>query len=88
MDEAETVQRNWREAASDLGIEVQALGDVLVPNFGSNVGMLCALRRTQEGWEELRRDAEALGAGWSALGHSFVRYDREVFIDALNDWGW
>jgi hypothetical protein len=48
--------------------------------------MICALRRTRNGWEELRRLAESREAGWSALGHSFLQYDREVFIEALCDW--
>jgi len=26
--------------------------------------------------------------GWSALGPAYLDYDRDVFIDALNDWGW
>jgi len=50
--------------------------------------MICALHRTRDGWEELRRMAESREAGWSALGHSFLQYDREVFIEALSDWGW
>ena len=32
--------------------------------------------------------AESREAGWSALGHSFLQYDRKVFIEALCDWGW
>jgi hypothetical protein len=90
VDEVEAVQRSWQEAAADLGIEVEVIGDaVLLPDFGSRVGMVCALRRTPDGWEALRHEAEARGdAAWSALGHGFLRYDREVFIDALKDWGW
>ncbi|MGO9977392.1 MAG: hypothetical protein ACLP01_32215 [Solirubrobacteraceae bacterium] len=26
--------------------------------------------------------------GWSALGESYLHYDRTLFIDTLNDWGW
>lgn len=89
MDETDAIQQSWQQAASDLGIEVETLGDaVLVANFGSPSGMICALRRTRDGWEELRRTAESREAGWSALGHSFLQYDREVFIEALCDWGW
>jgi hypothetical protein len=74
VDEVEAIQRSWREAAADLGIDVEAVGDaVLVHDFGSPAGMLCALRRTEDGWEKLRRDAEAHGAGWSALGHTYLR---------------
>jgi hypothetical protein len=44
--EAEAVQRSWQEAAADHGIEVEVIGDaVLLPDFGSGAGMLCALRR-------------------------------------------
>ncbi len=50
--------------------------------------MLCAFRPTQDGWKALQRQAEGRGAGWSALGLGFLRYDRTVFVDALNDWGW
>jgi hypothetical protein len=45
--------------------------------------MICALRRTRDGWEGLRRMAESREAGWSAPGHSFLQYDREVFIEEL-----
>jgi hypothetical protein len=89
VTELNAVQQSWREAGTDLGIDVEVTGDgVLIPDFGSHAGMLCALRRTQDGWEELRREAEASGAGWSALGHGFLQYNREMFVDALNDWGW
>lgn len=89
MDETEAIQRSWQQAASDLDIEVEAVGDaVLVADFGSPSGMICALRRTRDEWEGLRRLAESRKAGWSALGHPFLRYDREVFIEALCDWGW
>ena len=89
VDEADAIQRSWLEAAADLGIEVEPVGDgVLVANFGSGAGMLCALRRTAPAWQALRRAAEARGAGWSALGHSYLSYDRDLFIETLSDWGW
>jgi hypothetical protein len=83
--------QSWREAAADLGIEVQtcAAGDsIVVPQFGSTEGMLCGLRPTLEGQRELQQRAEASGMGWSVLGPSYLRYDRSLFVDTLNDWGW
>jgi hypothetical protein len=50
--------------------------------------MLCGVPPTEEGERELRQEAEAQGMGWSILGSAYLRYDRELFIDTLNDWGW
>lgn len=90
MTEAsEQLLRAWRAAADDLGIRVEVEGEVVhVTEFGSPEGMLCALRDSQEGQLELRHTAEARGAGWSVLSLSYVQYDRDGFIDVLNDWGW
>lgn len=89
MDTVQALRESWRVAASDLDIRVEEVGDaVLVADFGSEAGMLCSIRETRAAQEELRRDAEERGAGWSALGASYLTYDRDVFIEALNDWGW
>jgi hypothetical protein len=81
--------RSWVDAEDDLGIEVELLATaILVRDFGSPDGMLCAIRDTSEGQAELRRQAEALSAGCSVLGRSFLKYDRALFVDTLNDWGW
>jgi hypothetical protein len=72
-----------------LGIEVRLLDDaVVVVDFGSTVGMLCAIRSSLEGERELRQEADRRGMGFSALGSSYSHYDRGAFIDMLNDWGW
>jgi len=89
METARQLLRTWREAADDLGIEVEPFGDaVLVLGFGSAAGLLCAVPETREGELGLRRQAEARGAGWSVLGASYLSYDRHEFIAMLNDWGW
>lgn len=83
------LRRSWVDAEDDLGIEVELLaGAVFVRDFGSPAGMLCAVRETSERQAELRRQAEEFGAGWSVLGRSYLRYDRGLFVDTLNDWGW
>jgi hypothetical protein len=36
----------------------------------------------------LERQAAELGTGSSALGESYLSYDRALVIETLNDWGW
>ena len=80
--------RAWQDAADDLGIEVAPAEEaVLVRGFGSVQGMICAMPESVEE-RDLRRRAEAHGCGWSVLGPSYLRYDRQAFIETLNDWGW
>jgi len=83
----------WRKAAADLGLRVTApfvlstpngefLFDVLVHDFGSERGMLL-----MERWsDEKAQAAKLLGYGFSCLGAG--TYDRNGFIDVLQDWGW
>src|SRR6185437_5970466 len=88
-DEADALYRAWQEAATDLGVTIRQVGDaVLVSDFGSEGGMLCAVRRGEEEWSALRDEAEPLGAGSSSVGTTYLRYDRESYIDMLSDWGW
>jgi hypothetical protein len=79
----------WQEAAADLGIEVRVHGDaVVVEDFGSRNGMLCSVPTNRDGERALRREAERCGMGWSVLTRTYARYDRMVYVDTLNDWGW
>jgi hypothetical protein len=76
----------WKAAAEDLGIGIRIEPEaVVVEDFGSKNGMLCAV--TSE-WQGLRESAERRDMGWSALGDSYLSCDRDLFIDVLNDWGW
>jgi hypothetical protein len=83
----------WKEAAADLGIRFTSpvvvasseghehLG--LVHQFGGRVGTL--IRVLQEPSEHA-----PLPAGddyyWSVLGPGYGRYERQSFIDTLDDW--
>jgi hypothetical protein len=49
--------------------------------------MLLALL-TADGFREVQEEAESRGMAWSALGASYLRYDRAHFIETLNDWTW
>jgi hypothetical protein len=77
---------SWLEAGEDLGVKVEEHGDaVVVREFGNSLGMLCSLA---EDGAAHKSDAKQLGMGYSLLGKSYVSYDRALFIDTLNDWGW
>jgi hypothetical protein len=89
MRTTERLLQSWREAAEDLRLAVEQLGDaIVVKDFGSPRGMLCRLRQAPAEVPELRDEAASRGMGWSELGESYLHYDRTLFIDTLNDWGW
>jgi cytidylate kinase len=85
----------WREAANDLGIRVNAPfeaklddGSVVrfeaqVLDFGSKSGAV-VVSGLGTSWEIAKR----LGFWVSALEAPYRKYDRQFFIDTLNDWGW
>ena len=87
----------WRFAAQDLSFEftspfsamvkggcsVKFLG--LVHHFGANVGML--IRGKSSGIVDGFWPADE-EYGLSELWKSYCKYDRELFIDTLEDWGW
>ena len=96
--EAQKIADAWLRASPDLGIEIispfllsapdgQLVEYVaLVPQFGSRRGMLLIFE-DQGGL--CARIAVASGYGYSCLNlFTYGLYDRDVFIDALNDWGW
>ncbi len=73
----------------DLGIEVEEVGDgVLVAEFSSPEGMLCSIRESSNRNLNDRCEADGQGASRSVLGASYLTYDRPLFIETLNDWGW
>ncbi len=82
----------WNEAAIDLGLTIIApfalqleverlLFDALIPYFGSERGTLVGPFRTDD-------PRKRLGYFGSELHSSYETYDRQLFIDTLNDWGW
>jgi hypothetical protein len=84
----------WRQAGHELGFQVVApfhlqsgLGVTveyiaLVTDFGSEKGMLLL---GNSGATEAMRVAEAEGYGFSCLSESYAEFDRELFVDTLND---
>jgi hypothetical protein len=92
------LRRAWLRAAEDLGIRVSVEGllddqrgvrltyAVLVEDFGSVEGML--LWPHDEPYPGQTEVATERGYGFSYLSPTYESYDRDAFIDALNDWGW
>jgi hypothetical protein len=83
-------------AAEDLGIEVtapyiiEAAGErftfvALAHGFGSPCGTLVGL---PDDWETLGDVAEEYGFYFSCLYPPYESYERQHFIDTLDDWGW
>jgi hypothetical protein len=83
----------WRQAERDLGIVLDprvtlALKNgtknfVLIKNFGGPKGAIVTSTDDTKDFKELQE----LGFYCSALGDSYSSYDRSLFIDTLNDWG-
>src|SRR5262249_55403532 len=98
MDIEDAVGSAWETAAQDLGIEVSTHGalrdprgrlhpyTVHVSDFGATNGTICVV-----GYDEtdvVHRLAVEQGFYFSSLFSSYATYDRERFIETLNDWQW
>ncbi len=88
------IQKAWQRAAKDLGIEVEipfSLGgeswdaELLVKEFGSPKGTV-VLARSSENLKAKFEVAKRMGFFVSAVATN--SYDRESFVDTLNDWGY
>ncbi len=88
----------WQEAAADLGVGYEAGGTLAASNGGSYayVGVLpdfggprgtMIFADDADLWTR-GRAVEELGYRWSVLSDSYERYDRTLFADTLDDWGW
>jgi hypothetical protein len=90
----------WLDAADDLGISVISpfvLKDengeeysfiALIKDVGSPQGTLICL---PEQWDDFGYSALAEEQSYYCSGlyaQSYSKYDREHFIETLNDWGW
>jgi len=96
--------QTWRTAAKDLGIDVvapfvlQVSGgelrfEALLKGFGSRRnGILYVRGRGVTGGykgTELLHEVYDLGYGViHVMGDKYADYDRSMFVDELNDWGW
>ena len=100
VTDADAIAAAWIEAGGDLDIAFQApfeltVADVVyrfigrVPDFGARHGMLICSETGGPSFDEVRvLDLPSLEYGYSFLRSSYCTYDRELFIDTLNDWQW
>jgi hypothetical protein len=98
-DATNPMAQAWLDAAVDLGIRVQhpfefktksgrvvITSGVYLPDFGNWHGMLLPCRFDPD---EIGALADDTDFALSALAPScYEPYDREQYIDTLNDWGW
>ena len=83
----------WRKAEQDLGIKINPeftlrLKDrtrtfLCIEHFGGPKGTIAASLDDTADFKELTE----LGFYCSALADSYSTYDRDLFVDTLNDWG-
>ena len=96
MTAREHTTKVWQEAARELGFTFVPgftlhdgtdtftyLG--LVEGFGSSRGMLVI---TEQDYDPHVRAAEKQGYGYSCMSEHTEPYDRQTFVEVLNDWGW
>ena len=89
----------WLDAADDLGIRVvhpfmftdragrtATTVGVFLPDFGSPDGALLTCRFDDESLGAIADGTDYFQSGLSP--YHYEPYDRETFIEALNDWGW
>jgi hypothetical protein len=96
---ANPMAKAWLEAGADLGIRVvhpftftnrtgasATTVGVYLPDFGAPSGTLLTCRFDSD---EVDEAAEETDFFISALSpRTYEPYRREVFVEALNDWGW
>jgi hypothetical protein len=93
--------RAWKEAANDLGIEFlspfrfagpdgcEYVCSGLLIHFGGPKGTTIHSGLEDPDLEATIEAAEAMGFYTSGLSpHYYEAYDRELFTNTLNDWGW
>lgn len=90
------IAKSWLQAAEDLGIKITSpfvltldsheyLFIAFLRNFGSQKGTLIC---TIDQWKIYLPVARSQGFYCSGLADSYAKYDRQEFIDTLDDWGW
>ena len=89
--------RAWKQASHDLGISVESPfaldapeGEFILPalihDFGSSLGTLVLTGATRGHDRRAFETAKAAGYFVSILADGYARYDRQLFIDTLDDW--
>lgn len=77
----------WQKAANDLNLNIQIKNTdatIYIKDFGSPNGMII----TRIGCEINPTEIEDKELFHSFLGDSYEVYERKLFVDTLNDWGY
>jgi hypothetical protein len=81
----------WQNASDDLNLDIQIVNAnsesdfiIFIKDFGSPNGMII----TRIGCEINPTGIENKELFHSFLSDSYEVYDRELFVDTLNDWGY
>jgi hypothetical protein len=96
-DPAELMHPAWLQAAAELEIRITApyvipsdLGPAeyvaFLPDFGGDRGMVVSPARQDDRVQ--RFAAREQGLYFSRLSDNYLTFNRDLFIDTLNDWGW
>jgi hypothetical protein len=94
----ESSVRAWSDAGADLGIRVVSPSELggqdwltsciaWVPDFGGDQGALVV------SWDspnigKIRAAGFEQGLYVSGVAEVYLKYDRQLWIDTLDDWGW
>jgi hypothetical protein len=85
----------WRQAAEDLAIRVTTDGASIVDEQGQHHPLVALVQDFggemhvfEEYDEPLARLASQRGHGFTVLGSGYDVYDREIFVETLDDWSW
>jgi hypothetical protein len=94
---SEEILDSWKSAAKDLNIKIQSpfyittkdqrklKFDFLVEDFGCQKGMIIMSISNMHGLKAIKEN----GFSFSAINFKkYSTYDRQFFIDTLNDWGY
>jgi hypothetical protein len=94
---SEKMLDSWRTAVKDLNIKIQSpfyittkneqrlKFDLLVEDFGCQKGLIIMSASNMHGLKAINEN----GYSYSALNlKTYSTYDRQLFIDTLNDWGY
>lgn len=73
----------WQVAASDLELTVGLRGGAVWVDFGSPSGTICSDLNEFDGAFD-----DASGFSESAFSDRYLEYDRALFTETLDDWGW
>ncbi|HEX2698013.1 MAG TPA: hypothetical protein VHM28_09910 [Anaerolineales bacterium] len=92
----DAISKAWLEAAVELGINVEPhfvlsvdgqnyIFIALIREFGGQKGtLICPIND----WKIYSPIAKSYGYYCSALANSYTKYQRTLFIETLDDWGW